>query len=806
MNPFAFSGLLIGISSTAMGVWVLMKNSSSPVNRLWAIFCVSVAFWGFGGCAFGLAKDASSALLFLRLTYVGVIFIPVLFYHFVVVFLELHRRKSLVVAYLISIIFLMADATPLMLGNMTWMFGQFYFLCPPGVLYPYFVLFFVFMTSASLINLWYFMKKIENELRRTQIKWFLMATAIGFIGGSSCFLPVFGIKIYPYGNFTVALYPIIMSYAIIKHQLLDIKVVIRKTIFYSLAAFLTSIIYVFAIVATHKIMTGEWAYRLDFLNGLKNFPSLFTLTSLLCGLFSFGLAIFAGITGKSKAQKLFAAFNSAVALWGFGNFLAGISKTPETALLSWRVAYFGGFFISTFFYHLVLDFFEIKNKNILWFAYLHSIIFSALMAIHPIYFLSKIRMAFGVPYNIVTPWMAVAIWIFLILVGLSYRELLLYLQAPKNENKTQAKYFIFGFSFGFFGGMTTLLPPFGVDIIYPIGNLGVAIYVVILLYAIFRHQILDIRIVIQRTATYTVLILLISIAYILIVFAVHRFILVEKMVHANLFSNVVLILLIALFLKPLEAFLRRYVDKKFFKGTIQEISAQKDKLESELERRERLKSVGILAAGMAHEIKNPITSIKTFTEYLPTKYDDPEFREKFIRIVSDETERISGIVKDLLEFSKPSEPNKQSCGLNQILSDVTDLLGGGIFKKGIELQMSFVSNLPRVYVDPSQAKQVFLNILMNAMDAMTGERRVLRIETGVAGKHVFVAVEDTGCGMSGETSKHLFDPFFTNKATGTGLGMAITHSLIEKNGGTIHVSSDIGKGSRFVVQFPVFQA
>ena len=805
MNPFALSGLLIGLSSTTMAVWVFFQNRANHINRLWSIFCIFVAIWGFGCLAIGLTKNQSLALIFWRTTYISVIFIPSLFYHFVTIFLGLHRRKSLVVAYAISIGFLIANTTPLMIPKTTWMFEQLNFLSPPGKIYPYFVLFFFLTVIVSHIDLWRFMKKTQDDLMLIQVKWFFMATAIGFSGAAICFLPVFGIKIYPYGNFTVSLYPIIMSYAIVKHQLMDIKVVIKRTLFYSLLAFSVSIFYFAMIFITHKMVVSEWdlrIYLINILNGLHfSFlnitKNLFSFTSFLCGLTSFGLAIFGLIVGKTKAQKLFIVFNLSVGLWGLGNFLAGISTTPEKALMAWRLAYFGGFFISTLFCHMVYVFFEIKNQKILSLSYLQSFLFSAIMITHPEALINHTRTAFGVYYNAITAPMAIAILLFILIVVATYGELLNYLKSSEVQNKMQAKYFIFGFAFGFIGGITTLIPPFGLDLIYPIGNLGVAIYVFILVYAMFRHQVLDVHIVIKRTIFYSILVFFISALYVLIIFLIHRLFLLENLIRPTLPNSIILVILIMLFLKPIEIFLHRFLDKKFFKGTITEIAEQKTLLQTELERQERLKSVGILAAGMAHEIKNPLTTIKTFAEYLPQKYDDPEFRENFKRIVVDEVDRVNNIVKQLLDFSRPRELSLKNESIISILEETLALLNSNLLKSKILVVKNYQAD-PYLRADRNQLKQVFLNIFLNSIQAMPGGGK-LYVSTSDKNSSLLVEIKDTGIGITKDHLLRIFDPFFTTKEDGTGLGLSIVHGIITKHGGKINIQSAPGEGATISV-------
>ena len=218
-----------------------------------------------------------------------------------------------------------------------------------------------------------------------------------------------------------------------------------------------------------------------------------------------------------------------------------------------------------------------------------------------------------------------------------------------------------------------------------------------------------------------------------------------------------------------------------------------------LMQREKMAAVGTLAAGMAHEIKNPLAAIRTFTDYLPAKYGESEFREKFCRIVSQEVGRICDIVNNLLIFSKPASSLKRLCSVNDPLRDILDLLSNEFLKRNVCVVSDFQEH--QIWVDPSQLKQAFLNVILNAIDAMKARGGSLDVRTRVDAHGVEVRIADTGQGISTENIPRIFDPFYTDKEGGTGLGLAITHSLVEKNGGRIAVESGVGKGTVFVMKF-----
>lgn len=334
---------------------------------------------------------------------------------------------------------------------------------------------------------------------------------------------------------------------------------------------------------------------------------------------------------------------------------------------------------------------------------------------------------------------------------------------------------------------------------YPFGFIFILCFLVITVTAIARYNLLDIQIVIRQTVLYSAVTFCISIMYVLSVFVIHSLFFRQAVSASYVLGGIVLIIAVMALLRPLETTLRRLLDRKIFHGTISEISEQKERLETELERRERLKSVGILAAGLAHEIKNPLAAIQTFTEYLPARYDDPQFRDKFCRIVGKEVKRICDIVTNLLLFSKPAEPNRIACSINDSLQDIVDLLSNEFLKGHIRVVLDLEEH--RVLADPGQLKQAFLNVILNAIDAMKANGGTLRVQTKALADGVEVRIGDTGRGIPAENIPRLFDPFYTDKEGGTGLGLAITHSLIEKNGGRISVESREGAGTVFVVKF-----
>jgi two-component system sensor histidine kinase AtoS len=241
-------------------------------------------------------------------------------------------------------------------------------------------------------------------------------------------------------------------------------------------------------------------------------------------------------------------------------------------------------------------------------------------------------------------------------------------------------------------------------------------------------------------------------------------------------------------------------------------------LEHRLRRSDRLAALGSLAAGLAHEIKNPLTSLLTFSRHLSRRFDDEQFRAKFQSVVPSELERINGIVEQLLELARPQRLNFVALRLPPLLERAVELCAHELEGAGVRVAREYAHDLPMVWVDPDALYQALVNLVRNALDAMpSGGHLVLR--TGwsdgphvalpgrrgpAGGRRVRVEVEDSGVGIPPGHADRVFNPFFTTKDRGTGLGLALTHKIIEDHGGSIDFRSAPGGGTVFRIVLPLF--
>lgn len=244
------------------------------------------------------------------------------------------------------------------------------------------------------------------------------------------------------------------------------------------------------------------------------------------------------------------------------------------------------------------------------------------------------------------------------------------------------------------------------------------------------------------------------------------------------------------------------------------------KLEAEKRWADRLANLGTLAAGMAHEIKNPLVAIKTFLQLLPEKFNDASFRKDFLGIACSEVDRINKIVEKLLSIARPSSLLFEPVDLNRVINDTLYLLKNEIAEKGFKVKTNFCAEKLNILGNREQMTQLFLNLFLNSFEAMSESGR-LEVTTAFTKKDPFrwphrvlaknfeeadmvtITVSDTGKGISPEDINQIFDPFFTTKEKGSGLGLSIVHGIVEEHHGAIDVESRLGEGTSFYIFMPL---
>ncbi len=236
--------------------------------------------------------------------------------------------------------------------------------------------------------------------------------------------------------------------------------------------------------------------------------------------------------------------------------------------------------------------------------------------------------------------------------------------------------------------------------------------------------------------------------------------------------------------------------------------------QAEVAQGEKLASIGLLASGIAHELNNPLTGVLTFTSLLRKKMPDGSDDAEDLDLVISETRRCASIIRRLLDFAREKVPSQAHIDLNALIGDVVRFVDRPATLQDVEITTDFDPNLPPVWCDPDLIKQVVLNILVNATQAIEGAGRVT-VHTRVVDHGadpafadtppmVEFTISDTGCGIPEANMQRIFDPFFTSKEVGkgTGLGLSVSYGIVKSHGGTIKVESSIGEGTTFHVLLP----
>jgi signal transduction histidine kinase len=513
---------------------------------------------------------------------------------------------------------------------------------------------------------------------------------------------------------------------------------------------------------------------------------LTAITSLILGLFVFL---------KNPHNKLHISLfrlNAVVSLWSVFLFLHYSSKTYSHAMLTLYVLHSAVIFIPACYIHLISDLLELKQGYRIKISY--AICTILLPFIYTPYFIS------GVKEKLIFRFYADAgplyiYWIIAYAVMASYGIYLMVSHYTSSSliKKIQIRYVLAASLIGFAGG-ATIYPLFYDIPILPFGEHVIFLYPIIFSIAVLKYDALQLNIAIKRTIVYSLSIALITIVYLVIVLISER-LLAGMMGYQSLGITVAAAVIIALIFSPLKNRVEKFVEKLYIKNAYQRM--QKELIESD-----KSKALAQLAAGLAHEIRNPLTAIKTFCEYLPKKYNDKSFRDDFSRIVNFETEKINTLIGRLLEFSKPSIMKIAPCDVHEALDYTLNLLSAETLKFKIKIIKNYVKKNHEIYADSVKLKHVFFNLIKNSIEALN-KGGTITISTNCAKNRFNIEIKDDGCGICKKDLVRIFEPFFSLKDKGAGLGLSVVQSIISDHNGTVFATSAPGAGTMFTVSLPI---
>jgi signal transduction histidine kinase len=234
-------------------------------------------------------------------------------------------------------------------------------------------------------------------------------------------------------------------------------------------------------------------------------------------------------------------------------------------------------------------------------------------------------------------------------------------------------------------------------------------------------------------------------------------------------------------------------------------------LEQLLFRQDKMASLGRVAAGIAHEIRNPLSGINIYLDALEKLVDRPDSRPKVVRVIDQlqsASRKIESVIKKVMDFAKPGKPNFVHIQINKPVADALNLTAVTMRKSGIAIEKELADNIPICYADPHLIEEAVLNLINNAAEAMRkmDAGKKVAIRTGVTRDHIFIKVSDSGPGVPIELKNKVFDPFFTTKNDGTGIGLSLCHRIVTDHKGILAIDKGILGGAEFRLEIPIRKA
>lgn len=702
LNHYVIALLTTSCALVILAPFVYFKGRNKAVNITFTLYSLCIVIWGLGQAYHNSATDRITAIFWARYFHAGVIFISTAFVHFTLTLLGIDalKRKLIRALYITSFVFLFLDFTPLFIPDAVPKFSLNYY----WTIGPVYLPFLIFWFGSVVYALYKLHKAYHSEvgMKRNQLRYLYWSTLFGYVGGSSNYLPVFNIHLYPFnpfGTYAVPIYSIIVTYAIIKYRLMDINIAIGK-------------------LATYLFL-------------------LVILSGVYLGL----------MLGMDRVFSKLPAYNPFVS-----HFLIFLALSIALIYLIPRIKGDTGEGIEKFFF---------KNK----FKHRGTLReFSKRLVLIP----DEEQLLTESVNNIATA-MEVTKVAIMLKDDLSSDNYIVQASSGLDE---QAKQLAFTPQDGVIQWLTENKKAFlmeEIDKILPLEEVGK-----------IKIELKDIEAVI-----YLPLIIHNELGGVLA--------LGEKL-SGEMFSHIDIDLL--------EDFANQLV-----------LSISYKRLESRMMRADRLVSLGTLAAGMAHEIRNPLSSIQTFAQLLPEKYNDKEFREEFSKIVASDTQRISRIIESVMALVKSKPAILQACNINKLLDETLFLIKSELNKDGVKVTRSYDEHLPQIKADREQLQQTFLNIFLNALAALSNHDGTLTISTrqklipsvlsGREEKYAQIEIKDNGIGIEKRLLDRIFEPFFTTRPDGTGLGLSIVHRIVEQHRGFVSVDSESGKGTAFLINLPM---
>ena len=511
MNTFAIFSFATSFLTFLLGLLVYSMSPHIRMKRLWIVFCSFAALWNFGFGIMAIAEDESSALFWARAVQnPAAIFVPVAFLHFILVFLNAlseGRRKLISAGYLFG--------TLLLILNFTEFYTDVRYVPEAGIYtisakeaYLAYFLFFCFYIGIAFYEMLKKWKLVQDQRTKSRLLYLILASAIGFLGGASTFLLDFYLIAFPYGLYLIPFYVMLVTYAIIEHQLMDIELAIRRGMAF-VVLLLTMLIPLYLI-----------GILLVFLLGEMTSIDLFSLTSVLTSFVAVFFGFFVYLSGKrNPINRMWAIFSAAFAFWSFNYGLLTSSGDRAMALLWSRLGHIGVILIPITYCHFTLRFLGREragaSRKVLRAGYFLSAVFMAINIGDLLFgtglFIEDVRPITSFAYytkvgRVYPPFFLM----FLALILYSTLELIRGWKGSIGLRRNQILYVLLASIIGYSGGLTNFPPAFGVDI-HPYGNYLVPLYIFAMSYAVVEYRLMDVRVLAKKSLAYAIVLLCISV-------------------------------------------------------------------------------------------------------------------------------------------------------------------------------------------------------------------------------------------------------------------------------------------------------
>jgi signal transduction histidine kinase len=701
MNWYTTNYAIGAFTSFLLGLFVLYRGQApAAIRRAWFSLCVFISIWHAGKFIIEVAATKAIAQQAIYVVYLGAIFIPPCYLHFILSLLneEKRNKRLLIGCYGLAVVQLVLLVNGRLIEGVEY-YPRIGFYENPSKVYWLFLASYVGVPTFALVKLILALAGTDVAVKRNQFKYVISSSLIGFLAGATSFLPFVAAPIPPIGAPLVYFYTLPITYAVARYRLMDIDVIIKKSLIYA------SLLLVLLVPCYLAVVWGQQAA----FGTINPTFSVFTLFLLITVGFLFPKARFRTEEALERAlfrkridyrETLLRSSKEMVSIVDIEELSTSLVRTVARALGTEK----GSLYLldekAAYELRATIRMDENEQEQAKALSREDPVVRLLQKTLRPV-IREELEMA---QYDLEAQ-----------RVGVRMGELEAELSIPiVSKNK-----------------------------LIGILNLGAKER-----KEVYSNEDLELLSTLANQAAIAV-------------------------ENARLYEN----------LKQSQATLRRA---------------------------DRLSSLGLLTAGLAHEIRNPLVAIRTFTQLLPERYDDAEFREGFQGLALKEVDRICGLITDLLSFARPSRPNIAEEHINDVVDGIARILETEAKEKGVEIKRDFSTDLPKVWIDREQMKQVFMNVILNAIQAMkTGgsifisTRSYSRNQAGEPGDFVQVEIRDTGVGIPEENLDHIFDPFFTSKDEGSGLGLSVSHQIVQEHGGYVRAESKVGKGTSFFINLPV---